>query len=195
MDSKWDENFGETFQRETGKKAGQEKFHALGPIYYREAHGALLVYDVTSPDSLRKVRDWIKELNKMLGSHKVRLAIVGNKMDLIKDPASWPLIQEAVAMAEELLNARHYLTSAKSNEGIGEMFVSLAKRMIEQQTLGGGPAGRASGPPGPRLLQLGVGGRGDMQQAALAERGPAGSSSAHYGSQEACAQRSQCSCL
>lgn len=27
--------------------AGQEKFHALGPIYYRSSNGAVLVYDIT----------------------------------------------------------------------------------------------------------------------------------------------------
>ena len=27
--------------------AGQERFHALGPIYYRDADGALFVYDIT----------------------------------------------------------------------------------------------------------------------------------------------------
>ena len=35
--------------------AGQEKFHALGPIYYRDSHGAVLVYDVTDADSFNKV--------------------------------------------------------------------------------------------------------------------------------------------
>lgn len=35
--------------------AGQEKYHALGPIYYRDSHGALLVYDVTDEDSFAKV--------------------------------------------------------------------------------------------------------------------------------------------
>ena len=36
--------------------AGQERFHALGPIYYRDADGAILVYDVTDADSFQKVR-------------------------------------------------------------------------------------------------------------------------------------------
>jgi Ras-related protein Rab-21 len=27
--------------------AGQERYAALGPIYYRDANGALLVYDIT----------------------------------------------------------------------------------------------------------------------------------------------------
>lgn len=35
--------------------AGQERFHALGPIYYRESHGAILVYDITDQDSFQKV--------------------------------------------------------------------------------------------------------------------------------------------
>jgi hypothetical protein len=132
------------------KQAGQEKFHALGPIYYREANGALLVYDVTSPESLRKVRDWVRELNKMLGQQNVCLAIIGNKSDLLSGGGggheqrresrtaggSSPeaqLVQEAIQLSEELPNARHHLTSAKLNQGVGELFVSLSRRMIEQQ--------------------------------------------------------------
>ncbi|KAK8784590.1 hypothetical protein V5799_009044 [Amblyomma americanum] len=36
--------------------AGQEKFHALGPIYYRDSNGAVLVYDITDEGSFLKVR-------------------------------------------------------------------------------------------------------------------------------------------
>ena len=35
--------------------AGQEKYHALGPIYYRNSNGAVLVYDITDQDSFQKV--------------------------------------------------------------------------------------------------------------------------------------------
>ena len=64
--------------------AGQERFHALGPIYYRDAHGAVLVYDVTDADSFGKVRNWVKELRKMLGED-ISLAIAGNKVDLERE--------------------------------------------------------------------------------------------------------------
>ena len=37
--------------------AGQERFHALGPIYYRDANGAILIYDITDADSFQKVGD------------------------------------------------------------------------------------------------------------------------------------------
>jgi Ras-related protein Rab-21 len=35
--------------------AGQEKYHALSPIYYRGSHGAFLVYDITDIDSFQRV--------------------------------------------------------------------------------------------------------------------------------------------
>ena len=49
--------------------AGQERFHALGPIYYRDADSALLVFDITDPDSFTKVKSWVKELRKMVRCH------------------------------------------------------------------------------------------------------------------------------
>lgn len=49
--------------------AGQERFHALGPIYYRDADSALLVFDITDPDSFVKVKSWVKELRKMVRCH------------------------------------------------------------------------------------------------------------------------------
>ena len=118
--------------------AGQERYHALGPIYYRDSNGALLVYDVADPDSLSKVKTWVKELRKMLGS-SVCLAIVGNKIDLLpvnerSNPQSCPLIQEAIQYSESIsqsMNVKHYLSSAKSNFGIDETFLDLSRRMMK----------------------------------------------------------------
>merc|ERR1719198_2519517 len=42
--------------------AGQEKYHALAPIYYRDADGAVIVYDITDTESFRRVAKWIEEL-------------------------------------------------------------------------------------------------------------------------------------
>lgn len=73
----------------------------------------------------------------MLGNENIKLAIIGNKMDLLtnqeqKNPHLSPIVQEAMQLTNELINARHYLTSAKLNQGIGDMFISLSRRMIEQ---------------------------------------------------------------
>ncbi|KDR21730.1 ras-related protein Rab-21 [Zootermopsis nevadensis] len=108
--------------------AGQEKFHALGPIYYRMSNGAILVYDITDEDSFQKVKNWVKELKKMLGS-EICLIIAGNKLDLEKQR------NVSVQDAEEYANsvgAKHFHTSAKLNQGIEEMFLELSQRMIER---------------------------------------------------------------
>jgi len=111
--------------------AGQERFHALGPIYYRDANGALLVYDITDQDSFVRVKNWVKELRKMLGNDVI-LAIAGNKIDLERNRVV------TLTEAEEYANsvgAKHFSTSAKLNKGVNEIFLDLAKRMIERAEL------------------------------------------------------------
>ncbi|XP_040564547.1 ras-related protein Rab-21 [Lepeophtheirus salmonis] len=106
--------------------AGQERFHALGPIYYRDANGAILVYDITDLDSFRKVKVWIKELRKMLGN-KIILVIVGNKTDIEEKRHVEPNMAEEYAKS---VGATHFHTSAKLNTGIDELFLELTKQMI-----------------------------------------------------------------
>uniref|UniRef100_A0A8C2CQC4 Ras-related protein Rab-21 n=1 Tax=Cyprinus carpio TaxID=7962 RepID=A0A8C2CQC4_CYPCA len=107
--------------------AGQERFHALGPIYYRDSNGAILVYDVTDEDSFQKVKNWVKELRKMLGN-EICLCIVGNKIDLEKE--RHVSVEEAEGYAVSV-GAKHYPTSAKLNKGLEELFLDLCKRMME----------------------------------------------------------------
>lgn len=109
--------------------AGQERFHALGPIYYRDSNGAILVYDITDEDSFFKVKNWVKELKKMLGED-IALCIAGNKIDLEKDRHVEASEAEAYA---KTVGAKHFHTSAKLNKGVEEMFFELAKQMLERQ--------------------------------------------------------------
>lgn len=108
--------------------AGQEKFHALGPIYYRNSNGAILVYDITDEDSFGKVKNWVKELKKMLGSDIV-LAIAGNKIDLEHERSV--LLEEAESYAN-MVGAKHYYTSAKLNHGVEELFLDLTREMLQR---------------------------------------------------------------
>jgi Ras-related protein Rab-21 len=83
--------------------AGQERFHSLGPIYYRDAKGAILVYDVTDRPSFERVRRWTKELRKMVGDgDKICISIVGNKIDL----------QDRAVDTEEVLAYAHSVGAA-----------------------------------------------------------------------------------
>jgi Ras-related protein Rab-21 len=110
--------------------AGQERFHALGPIYYRDADGALLVYDITDDESFRKVRTWVKELRRIVGDD-IDISIAGNKSDLQR---SRKVSEEDAKKYAESVGATHFLTSAKLNRGLEDVFVELTKRMLSRTT-------------------------------------------------------------
>ncbi|KEG07602.1 ras-related protein Rab21 [Trypanosoma grayi] len=117
--------------------AGQERYHALGPIYYRDAHGAVLVYDITDYESFLKVKVWLKELQQVVGNQNISVVIVGNKIDLERQRCV-PL-KEAEEWAHRQ-NARHYSVSAKLGLHAVEPFegiaVDVATKIVEtDQTL------------------------------------------------------------
>lgn len=141
--------------------AGQERFHALGPIYYRDADGALLVYDITDYDSFSKVRKWVRELRQIVGND-ISITIAGNKVDLEKNRAVPE--DEALAYADSA-GATHVYTSAKQNKGLDEAFDDLTKRMAKRrkETQPRATAGKRSSlvlvdetqPPAPKPKQNG----------------------------------------
>jgi len=138
--------------------AGQERFHALGPIYYRDANGAILIYDITDADSFQKVKNWVRELRKMLGTG-IDLAIAGNKTDLEEQRRVDSAVAEEYART---VGARHFHTSAKQNRGIEDLFLDLAQQMMatadKKAKSGGGGGSRADGAGG-----SGGGGRNNIR--------------------------------
>jgi len=138
----------DTCKKNKKNNQGQERYHALGPIYYRDANGALLVYDITDRDSFTKVRNWVKELKKMMGNDIV-LCICGNKIDLEKKRQVNK--EEALAYAESV-GAVHCLASAKSGRGVEAAFLELTKGLLKKTQAQ--PAGR--GGRGKRRQGVGV---------------------------------------
>ncbi|KAK3139061.1 hypothetical protein QOZ80_5AG0377220 [Eleusine coracana subsp. coracana] len=109
--------------------AGQEKFHALGPIYYRDADAALLVYDITDSDTFNRVTKWIKELQQM-ASKDIVIAIAANKSDLVRLRSIDT--QDAISYAESI-GANYFVTSAKAGTGIDGVFNDISKRLLEKR--------------------------------------------------------------
>nr|AFJ24874.1 RAB like-1 [Schmidtea mediterranea] len=60
---------------------GQERYRSLAPMYYRGAHGALVMYDITNLESFHRAKLWIQELKERAATVAV-IALVGNKIDL-----------------------------------------------------------------------------------------------------------------
>lgn len=62
--------------------AGQERYRAITNAYYRDAVGALLVYDITCYKSFESIDEkWYRELMDNADQNIV-LLLVGNKSDL-----------------------------------------------------------------------------------------------------------------
>ena len=61
--------------------AGEEKYHALAPIFYRGDDGALIIYDYTRKEKFERAEKWFKELNELSEGYP-RIILVGNKIDL-----------------------------------------------------------------------------------------------------------------
>lgn len=72
---------------------------------------------------------WIIELKKIVGDDII-CVIVGNKADLIKDQKVQYNPEPHVKYAKSV-GALHFLSSAKLNENIDEIFLEISKKMIK----------------------------------------------------------------
>jgi GTPase SAR1 family protein len=61
-------------------QAGQESFRSITRSYYRDAAGALLVYDITRRDSFLHLTRWLEEA-KQNGNPSMTIMLIGNKSD------------------------------------------------------------------------------------------------------------------
>jgi GTPase SAR1 family protein len=105
--------------------AGQERYRSLAPMYYRGASAAIVVYDITNPDSFTGAKSWVKELQRR-GDPNVVIALAGNKADL--EQRRQVEFEEAAAYAQEN-GILHLETSAKNANNVKALFVEIAKKL------------------------------------------------------------------
>lgn len=103
-------------------------YNAVAPVYYRDAVGAIIVYEITSNESFEKVKKWVAELREHANNKDIVIMIAGNKCDMESSRRVPKKEAEAFAKAN---NALHYLVSAKSGANITELFTQLANSITE----------------------------------------------------------------
>jgi len=114
--------------------AGQERFRTLTSSYYRGAHGVLLVYDVTRPETFQHLNAWLSEIEMYSpagGKHVVKL-LVGNKSDLEADRAVSTKEGEEWARSKGMLFLE---SSAKSGEAVKSVFEEVVSKVLESPAL------------------------------------------------------------
>ncbi|KAH8287697.1 hypothetical protein KR054_011732, partial [Drosophila jambulina] len=111
--------------------AGQERFHALLPNYYRNSHGVIIVYDTTSRSSFRNVSNWLKEAS-VFCPKKVSLMLVGNKCDELEKRQ---VPQEKAVRYAEHHGLSFSEASAKSGANVRDIFENFAVDVYDRLVL------------------------------------------------------------
>ena len=62
--------------------AGQERYRTFTAAYFKDAHGVILVYDVTKRDSFKNLEEWLKICSDQVELEKTAIIVIGNKIDL-----------------------------------------------------------------------------------------------------------------
>ena len=106
--------------------AGEEKYHAMAPIFYRGAQGAVVIFDVTNRETFNRATKWFKELNEFAEGNP-KIILVGNKIDLPNRVIS---NEEATALAQKY-NCNFLEVSALLGTNVNEIFNSLATSIYQ----------------------------------------------------------------
>jgi small GTP-binding protein len=108
--------------------AGQEQYHALSPMFYRDADAGIVVFDLTDSNSFGRCKQWVHELREARGA-AISIVIAGNKSDI---PSIRTVSAEAITQFAMTINAEPIETSAKTGENIDLLFTSLAKTLLKR---------------------------------------------------------------
>lgn len=107
--------------------AGQEKFKSLGPIYYRNARGAAVVFDVTNRHTFDDLTEWITAFTEVAGTDTA-IFIVANQIDRAD---ARQVDSDEVKKWADSNDYKVFETSAKTGVGIKELFHEIATEILK----------------------------------------------------------------
>lgn len=112
--------------------AGMEKYKQITSSYYRGAQGAIVVFDLSSNKSFFSVKKWIDDFFQISGSkpNSKVIILVGNKSDLKEERQVSK--EEINSFVEINANIAYFDTSAKTGDGVNEMFKVIIEQLIEK---------------------------------------------------------------
>ena len=107
--------------------AGEEAFQSITKNYYKNAIGALLVYDITKKSSFDHLKNWLDNIREN-SSRNIKIILIGNKTDL--EDKREVTFQEGEEFAKN--NGLFFLeTSAKNFTNINESFNKLTEEIYD----------------------------------------------------------------
>jgi len=109
--------------------AGQEKWIKMRHLYYRGAHGALIVGDLTRGITFEQLSEfWNQDLKKYCGD--IPKILVVNKVDL--DPI---ISNKDIEKLAQTINVKASIfTSAKNGQNVEKVFHQIAEVIVSSKT-------------------------------------------------------------
>ncbi|CAO3698151.1 unnamed protein product [Rhizopus microsporus] len=118
--------------------AGQERFGNMTRVYYKEALGAIVVYDITRPQTFEGVTRWKKDIDAKValpdawGGGQIPVILLANKTDLIQEGHGQPVNPaELDSFCREHGFIQWFETSAKDNSNIEEATRCLVSAIVK----------------------------------------------------------------
>jgi len=105
--------------------AGEEKYMSLPNQYFKDCHGAIVMYDLTEKNSFTKIKDWLNIL-KEKAPEKIIIMLAGNKSDLYCLKAD---LEDQLKPYKEKYD--HYEISAKSGSNVSLVFEDLVNKIVK----------------------------------------------------------------
>jgi len=113
---------GNTVKLQIWDTAGQERFRTITSSYYRGAHGIIVVYDVTNPETFNNVQKWLQEIERY-ACDNVQKMLVGNKADLTSERKV--TAEEGSDLAQQM-GLEFLEASAKNATNVEQSFTQIA---------------------------------------------------------------------
>ena len=115
--------------------AGQEDYDRLRPLSYPQTDVFLICFSLTSKTSLDNVRTrWYPEVQHHAPG--VPIILVGTKLDLKKDEGKGVDSKDAQRLAEEIKAVKYMECSAKTQEGLKQVFDEAIRCVLKARSSG-----------------------------------------------------------
>jgi small GTP-binding protein len=111
---------------------GEERFRFLLPTYCLGANAAFLLYDITRPQTLDNISEWVNIVRQKGG--KIPIMLVGSKIDLAEEQRE--ITREfGIQIAEKHKMASFGEISSKTGQNVTKTFEVLTELTLENTDL------------------------------------------------------------
>eukprot|EP01125_Pyxidicula_operculata_P005590 TRINITY_DN1963_c0_g1_i1.p1 TRINITY_DN1963_c0_g1~~TRINITY_DN1963_c0_g1_i1.p1 ORF type:complete len:219 (-),score=50.07 TRINITY_DN1963_c0_g1_i1:189-845(-) len=135
--------------------AGQERFGNMTRVYYKEAVGAFVVFDVTRISTFDAVKKWKNDIDAKVTlpgtNDPIPVVLLANKIDIVDDQTGWGKSKEEMdKFCQENGFVDWFATSAKEDIDIDKAAQKLVESILSKVST------EEPAPPAPGTIKVGT---------------------------------------